>query len=201
VTETTSLARIDEAALNTLFRDARTARNFAADPIPEADLHAIYDLVKMGPTSMNLQSLRIVYVTSPQAKARLLTHIFDGNKDKAASAPVNAILAADMDFHDTMHITNPHSPNARDSFADEARRATMARNQAWLAAGYFTMAVRALGYAAGPMGGFKASSLDEDFFADSSWRSICVVNIGKPGPDAWHERAPRLSFEQAARIV
>ena len=201
MTETTSLSRIDDAALNTLFRHARTAKNFAPDPIPDADLHAIYDLVKMGPTSMNLQSLRVVYVQSAEQKARLSEHLSEANRAKAASAPVNAILAADTDFHETLHITTPHFPGAKDSFADESRRETMARGQAWLAAGYFIMAVRALGYAAGPMGGFKAAALDSDFFAGSSWRSICVVNIGKPGPDAWQDRAPRLDFDYAARIV
>lgn len=201
MTETTSLSRIDEASLDALFRHARTAKTFTAEPVPEADLRAIYDLVKMGPTSMNLQSLRIVFVQSPDQKARLSEHISEANRPKAASAPVNAILAADIDFHETLHITTPHFPNAKESFAEATRREVMARGQAWLAAGYFIMAVRALGYAAGPMGGFKAASLDADFFADSAWRSICVVNIGKPGPDAWHERAPRLDFDYAVRVV
>ncbi|NBO45588.1 MAG: malonic semialdehyde reductase [Actinobacteria bacterium] len=201
MSEPTTLHPVNDDAMRALFLDARTARSFADAPISDAELHRIHELTMLGPTSMNLQSLRIVFVRAGEAKDRLLTHVADGNKEKAASAPVNAILAADIDFHDSLHITNPHSPNARDSFADVERRTNMARNQAWLAAGYFMMAVRALGYAVGPMGGFKASALDADFFSESSWRSICVVNIGKPGENPWRERAPRLSFEQSALIL
>lgn len=199
--EPTTLSAIDDASLNALFLQARTAKNFSDAPISDAELHRIHELTMLGPTSMNLQSLRIVFVRGSEAKARLLNHVSEANKEKAASAPVNAILAADVDFHETMQITNPHAPNAKDSFADAQRREGMARNQAWLAAGYFMLAVRALGYAVGPMGGFKASALDADFFADSSWRSICVVNMGKPGENPWRERAPRLSFEQSALIL
>lgn len=201
MSEPTTLHPINDESLRALFIDARTARNFSDAPISDLELQRMHELTMLGPTSMNVQSLRIVFVRPGAAKDRLLTHISEGNREKAVSAPVNAILAADVDFQETLYITNPHAPNAKDSFADAERRANMARNQAWLAAGYFMMAVRALGYAVGPMGGFKATTLDADFFADSSWRSICVVNIGKPGENPWRERAPRLSFAQSALIL
>lgn len=197
----TALTAISEESLEALFTAARTANTFTDEPVPVEDLHRIYDLVKMGPTAMNLQSLRVLFICSEEAKQRLVAHMSEGNRAKTLSAPVTAVLAADNDFHEFLTQTFPHFAGAKDSFADETRRVTMARNQAWLAAGYFMLAVRALGYAAGPMAGFKAADIDAEFFGDSTWRSFCVVNIGKPGPDAWRERLPRLSFDQAARIL
>ncbi len=192
---------IDDAAVDLLFREARTANTFTDEPVSDEQLEALYEIVKFGPTAMNLQSLRIVAVRTAEAKERLLGHMSKGNKAKTESAPLVLILAADVDFHEQFHITFPHSPTAKDSFPDPARREVMARQQAWLQAGYLILGVRALGLAAGPMAGFNAASLDEDFFAGTSWRSFCVVNVGKPGPDAWRERLPRLAFEDAVRTL
>lgn len=192
---------IDDASLDLLFREARTANAFTDEPVTAEQVRALYDIVKFGPTAMNLQSLRLVAVQSAEAKARLLEHMSQGNKAKTESAPLTLILAADTDFHEKLPQTFPHSPNAKDSFADATRRETMARQQAWLQAGYLILGIRTLGLAAGPMAGFNSKSLDEDFFAGTGLKSLCVVNVGKPGPDAWRERLPRLTFEDAVTIV
>jgi 3-hydroxypropanoate dehydrogenase len=188
---------IDAAAQDLLFRSARTANTFSDEPVSDEQIRALYDLVKWGPTSMNTQPLRLVLVRSAEARARLATHLFPGNRAKSAQAPLVAVLAADTAFHDTLPRVFPHLPGARDLFADAAAREQTARNQAWLQVGYVIVGVRALGLAAGPMVGFDAAGLDADLLAGTSLRSLVVLNIGRPGPDAWRARLPRLEYDEA----
>lgn len=131
----------------------------------------------------------------------MLKHLSDGNRDKAASAPLVAILAADLDFHEKLSRTFPHFPGARDAFADTVRREEAARFNAALQAGYFLLGVRAAGLAAGPMGGFDAAGLDEEFFAGTALRSFLVVNIGHPAPNAWFDRLPRLGHDEVVTVA
>lgn len=183
-------------AQDLLFRDARTANSFSDEPVTDEQVAAIYDLVKYAPTAMNTQPLRVVLVREGEARERLLKHMADGNRDKTAEAPLVAILAADTDFHEHLHRTFPHYPGARDAFADDAAREQAATFNATLQIGYFLLGVRAAGLAAGPMGGFDAAALDEEFFAGQSLRSLLVVNIGKPGENAWFDRLPRLEHDE-----
>jgi 3-hydroxypropanoate dehydrogenase len=175
-----------------LFRDARTANTFSDEPVTDEQIAAIYDLVKYAPTAMNTQPLRIVLVREGEARERLLKHMADGNRDKTANAPLVAILAADTDFHEQLPRTFPHFPGAKDLFADDAAREQAARFNGALQVGYFLLGVRAAGLAAGPMGGFDAEALDDDFFGGTTLKSLLVVNIGKPGENAWFDRLPRL---------
>jgi 3-hydroxypropanoate dehydrogenase len=179
-------------AQDLLFREARTANAFTDEPVTDEQVAAIYDLVKYAPTAMNAQPLRVVLVRDGEPRERLLKHMSDGNRDKTANAPLVAILAADVDFHDHLPRVFPHAPQARDGFADEAKREQVARFNATLQIGYFLLGVRAAGLAAGPMAGFDAGALDEDFFADRNLRSLLVVNIGRPAENAWFDRLPRL---------
>lgn len=179
-------------AQDLLFREARTANTFTDEPVTDEQVAAIYDLVKYAPTAMNTQPLRIVLVRQGEARQRLLKHMAEGNREKTAAAPLVAILAADTDFHEHLPRTFPHFPGAKDVFADDATREQAARFNATLQAGYFFLGVRAAGLAAGPMGGFDTEALDDDFFAGTSLRSLVVVNIGRPGDDAWFDRLPRL---------
>jgi len=187
---------LDTPAQDLLFRDARTANTFTDEPVTDEQVAAIYDLVKYAPTAMNTQPLRVVLVREGDVRERLLKHMADGNRDKTASAPLVAILAADTDFHEHLPRTFPHFPGAKDLFADDAARAQAATFNATLQAGYFFLGVRAAGLAAGPMGGFDAQSLDEDFFAGTTLRSLVVVNIGHPGENAWSDRLPRLEHDE-----
>ena len=192
----TDLLALSPDAQALLFRDARTANTFADEPVTDEQVAAIYDLVKYGPTAMNNQPLRIVLVRSGEARERLLKVMADGNRDKTANAPLVAILAADTDFHEHLDRTFPHFPGAKDAFADPVAREQAARFNATLQIGYFLMGVRAAGLAAGPMGGFDAEALDAAFFAGTSRKSLLVVNLGRPGENAWYDRLPRLDHSE-----
>lgn len=186
---------LDDAAADLLFHDAHTAHDFTDAPVTRQQVEAIYTLIKSAPTSMNTQPLRMVMVASPEAKARLVPLMSPGNQAKTQQAPVTAILAADLDFHDHLPEVMPHAPKARDSFQDAEGRATFARNQAWLQAGYFIVGVRAMGLAAGPMAGFDHAGVDREFLADRPWTSILTVNIGVPSAQAYRPRNPRLAVD------
>src|ERR1700710_2511158 len=157
--------QLDPSAQDLLFRQARTANKFTDEPVTDAQLQAIYELVKFAPTSMNQQPLRAVVVRSPEARAALVGHLSEGNKAKTAAAPAVVILAADVNFHDEFHKTFPHFPGARDLFAgNDAAREQTAKFNAALQVGYFILGVRAAGLAAGPMTGYDAAAIDAEFF-------------------------------------
>ncbi|GAB3490012.1 malonic semialdehyde reductase [Amycolatopsis cihanbeyliensis] len=188
-------------AQDLLFREARTANSFSPEPVTDEQLAAIYDLVKWAPTSMNTQPLRMLVLRSEQTRQRLQPHLFEGNRAKTAGAPVTVVLAADIDFHEQLPKVFPHKPQARDAFADAPqRRAEVARLNALLQVGYFILGVRAAGLAAGPMSGFDPDGVDREFLAGSGWRSLVVVNLGKPGDNPWFDRLPRLDFEEVVSI-
>jgi 3-hydroxypropanoate dehydrogenase len=145
----------------------------------------------VGPTWANTVPLRIVYVTTPQGKGRLLPHLQPGNAGQASAAPVSAILAVDNAFHHHVRRLLPLRPEMRDALeADPGLRERIGSGSAWLQAAYFIIAVRAAGLAAGPMGGF---------FPDGDWRSILVVNIGHSGDSPWFDRLPRLDYQESVR--
>jgi 3-hydroxypropanoate dehydrogenase len=193
---------LTEDARSLLFTGARTANAFTAEPVTDAQLHAIHELVKWGPTAANTQPMRVLYIRTPQARERLVRHMYDHNKGKAAAAPLVAIVAADHDFHEFIPKVFPIRPEMKDHLAgDPAGREKMANFNAALQGGYYLLAIRAAGLAAGPMGGFDAAGLDAEFFPDSNWRSLMVVNIGKPAADAWFGRLPRLDFDEVTAQV
>ncbi|MCU1543353.1 MAG: malonic semialdehyde reductase [Microbacteriaceae bacterium] len=185
--------RLDDEARSQLFTDARTANAFDATPVSQAQLAEIWELAKWAPTAANLQPLRVTYVNSPEGRQRLVGHMSEGNKAKTLGAPAVAVLAFDSRFHEHIPTVAPFRAEMVPMLeTNEETRLSMARFNAALQAGYFVMAVRAVGFAAGPMGGFDASALDADFFPDGRWRSTLVVNIGHPGEGAWRDRLPRL---------
>jgi 3-hydroxypropanoate dehydrogenase len=192
----TSFMSLSADAQDLLFRHARTANTFTDEPVTDDQIEALYDLVQWGPTTMNCQSLRMVLVRSDQARRRLVTHMFPGNQPKVAGAPLTAIMAADTQFHLNLPHTFPHLPGAEALYSDDAFRMQVAKAQAWLQTGYVIMGVRALGLAAGPMNGFDANGVDADLLAGTHLQSITIMNIGRPGPDAFRDRLPRLSFDE-----
>jgi 3-hydroxypropanoate dehydrogenase len=194
------LARLDDAGRALLFTDARTANSFAPTPVTDAELNEIWELAKWPPTAANVQPLRVLYVRPGPGRDRLVEHMADGNKAKTASAPAVAVLALDTRFHEHIPAVMPYKPELKDVFeANETMRTETGRFSAALQAGYFLLAVRAQGLAAGPMGGFDAAALDADFFPDGRWRSILVVNIGHPGEDPWFGRLPRLGHSDVVQ--
>jgi nitroreductase len=188
-------------AQDLLFRQARTANTFTADPVTDEQIRAIYDLVKYGPTSLNTQPLRVVLLRTPQARARLLPHMMGFNRAKTETAPLVAILAADTEFHEHLPRLVPFRPEARDSFQDPTRREHVARFNATLQAAYFFIGIRAAGLAAGPMSGFDPAGVDAEFFPDGRHKSLVIVNIGVPGPEAWFDRLPRLEHDEVVSVL
>ncbi|MGW2234519.1 malonic semialdehyde reductase [Streptomyces sp. NPDC001759] len=192
---------LDPAAQDLLFREARTANTFTDEPVTDEQVQAIYDLVKYGPTSMNQSPLRVTLVRSAEARERLVQHLAEGNQKKTAAAPLAAILSADNEFHEELPHLFPHFPQAKDLFAGsrEAREKNAALNAA-LQAAYFIIGVRAAGLAAGPMTGLDFEGVRKEFL-DDDHTPLMVVNIGKPGEDAWFPRSPRLDYEQVVTTV
>jgi nitroreductase len=198
---TDTLALAPEAQ-DLLFRQARTANTFTADPVTDEQIQAIYDLVKYAPTSLNTQPLRVVLLRTTEARARLLPHMLGHNQAKTETAPLVAILAADTEFHEHIPRLVPFRPEAKDYFAgDPALRETHARFNATLQAAYFIIGIRAAGLAAGPMSGFNPAGVDAEFFPDGRHKSLVIVNIGLPGPDAWFDRLPRLEHDEVVSIL
>ncbi|GAB3677627.1 malonic semialdehyde reductase [Actinocorallia lasiicapitis] len=192
---------LDTAAQDLLFREARTANTFTDEPVTDEQIQAIYDLVKYGPTSMNTQPLRIVLVRSAEARGRLVDHLGDGNKAKTAAAPLTAIVALDTEFHEHLPTQFPHFPGARDMWAPEGFRIPAGGFNAALQVGYLIVGIRAAGLAAGPMTGFDAEGVNKEFFPDGKHHVLAVINIGRPGEEAWFARSPRLDYDQVVTTV
>ena len=183
-----------------LFTEARTHNGFTAEPVSTAQLRQIYELMKWGPTSANSSPLRIVFVTSAEAKARLLGCVTPGNVEKTRSAPVTAILGTDMAFYDKLPQLFPHADakswfTGKKDFAD-----TTAFRNSSLQGGYFILAARAIGLDCGPMSGFDGAKVDAEFWAGTSVRTNFLCNLGRGDRSKLFGRSPRLTFEEACRI-
>mgnify|MGYP005987999893 FL=1 len=184
-----------------LFLEARSANTFTDEPVTDGQLHAIWDLMKWAPTSGNINPLRILFLRSPEARERMVRHMSEGNQGKTRSAPMAALLAADRDFHEFVPQLFPDRADQVDWYATYEGRGEMATFNATLQAAYFIIAVRAVGLAAGPMSGFDYPAMDAEFFPDGRHSSVLAVNLGRPGPDAWFPRLPRLDFAQAVTVL
>lgn len=194
-------APLSEAALAQLFTEARTRNAWTDRPVPEALLRKLYDLTKFGPTAVNMTPARFVFVTSPEAKARLVPLMSEGNQAKTAQAPVTIIIAQDIDFHEHLPTLFPHAPGAKDWFSEEAGRREAAFRNSSLQGGYLTIAARALGLDVGPMSGFDAAAVKAEFFPDSNVEPNFIMNIGYGTDENLFPRSPRLSFEDASQIL
>ena len=190
---------INDEALDVIFRAARTHRAWLAKPVSPAVLMAVYDLLRWGPTSANINPVRIVFVTSPEGKARLKPHLSAGNVDKTMNAPATAIIGYDLDFPAFAAKLNPHNPAI--TFPDEAENAVSAFRNGSLQGAYFIIAARALGLDCGPMSGFDNDGVDRAFFGGTRIKSNFLCNVGYGDPAHLHARAPRLSFDEACQIV
>lgn len=191
---------IGDAALDQIFRAARTHRSWTGEPVSDVVLAAVYDLARMGPTSGNCSPARIVFVKSAAAKARLEPALDAGNVAQTMSAPVTAIIAHDMEFYELMPRLN--TPKSRGWFAGKPAliEETAFRNGT-LQGAYLILAARALGLDCGPMSGFDRARVDADFFPDGRWRSNFLCNLGYGDGGRMRPRAARLEFEEACRIL
>jgi 3-hydroxypropanoate dehydrogenase len=191
---------LDDAALDALFRQARTHYSWSAETVPVETLHTLYDLVRAGPTSANCSPARFVFLTTAAARERLRPALSPGNVDKTMRAPVVVIVATDTRFFDKLPELFPHA-DARAWFAGNPvlARETAFRN-ATLQGAYLILAARALGLDCGPMSGFDTARVDEIFFPDRPWESNFLINLGHgDGPPL--PRGPRLAFDDACAIL
>lgn len=191
---------LHDAALDQLFRTARTQNAFLDKPVEDSQLRALYELLKWGPTAANATPARFVFVTSAEAKQKLAPALSEGNLAKTMAAPVTVIVGFDLDFHEKLPYLFPHT-DAKSWFDGprEGRQEAAFRNGT-LQGAYLILAARALGLDAGPMSGFDAAKVDEAFFAGTAIKSNFLVNLGYGDPSGVFPRLPRLSFDEAARI-
>jgi 3-hydroxypropanoate dehydrogenase len=191
------------AVLDELFVQRRTPRTFAADPVTDEQVAAVLDAVRWGPTAFNASPLRVLLVRTPEARERLAAHMAPANRDRVLAAPLSLVVATDTDFHERLHVLAPHMTGARERFdADVVARERLARDNAWLQAGYLVVALRGVGLEVGPMSGMDAAGIDAEFFAGSGRRALMVLNLGWPADEApAHPRAPRLAFDDVAEVA
>ena len=195
---------IDQNALNALFLDARTQNGWTSEPVSDDQLRRAFDIMKMAPTSMNLQPARFVFLRSQAAKERLRPFLSPGNVDKTMAAPVVAIVAHDVDFHEHLPKLFPHAPGAKANFDGDARRAvreTFAFRNGTLQGAYFILAARAVGLDCGPMSGFDNARLDAEFFPDGRVKSNFLINLGHGDPSKVMQRLPRFSFDEVSQVL
>ncbi|MCB1490616.1 MAG: malonic semialdehyde reductase [Rhodobiaceae bacterium] len=195
-------APLSDAALDQLFRSARTHRAFTDEPVSAVTLQALAELVVLGPTANNMLPARFVFVTSKDAKARLLPLMAEGNRPKVASAPVTAIVGADHAFY--KHLPNAAAPDpdrvARYDGKPDLVAELVMRNSS-LQGGYLILAARALGLDAGPMSGFDNAAVDAEFFKDTAIRSNFVCNLGHGDPAQLRPRQPRFAFDEFCTVL
>jgi 3-hydroxypropanoate dehydrogenase len=188
--------------LDQIFRNARTHSAWLDQAVSDVLLEAVYDLAKMGPTSANCSPMRIVYLRSPEAKARLKPALAEGNVAKTMAAPATAIIAYDLEFYERLPQLFPHT-DARSWFlgaAPEHIHDTGFRNGS-LQGAYFIIAARALGLDCGPMSGFDNEAVDREFFPDGTVKSNFLCNLGHGDSSKLFARAPRLEFDEACQIL
>lgn len=193
---------LDDSALDQLFREGRTYNGFTDQPVTEAELHALWDLVKMGPTSANQLPARFVWCVSQESKDKLAALASATNADKIRKAPVSVVIGMDTNFHEHLPELFPHV-DAKSWFAHSAelREASAFRNSS-LQGGYFILAARALGLDTGPMSGFDQAGVDAAFFADQPGvKTNFISTLGHGDPSTIFNRSPRPPFEKFNTLV
>lgn len=195
--------QIDPQVADQLFRQARTVREFADEEVTVDEVAAVYDLIKWGPTAMNVQPLRLLVLRPGENRDRLVPLMAEGNRDRVATAPLAVVVAFDPSFHEYMHHLAPHRADTAAALAQAPQqRESMARSNAYIQAGYLIVGLRAAGLATAPMNGMDFEAVDQEFFADCGWRSLMVVNVARAeGSSTSLPRLPRLDFDTAALVM
>jgi 3-hydroxypropanoate dehydrogenase len=192
---------VNDEALDVIFRNARTQNKWQDKPVSTALLMAVYDLMRWGPTSANMSPARFVFVMSKEAKERLKPHLSEGNRAKTMAAPVTAIIGYDLDFPETLPKLFPHAPDAKNWFKDPQAAQVHAFRNGTLQGAYFIIAARALGLDCGPMSGFDNAGVDKEFFPGGRIKSNFICSLGYGDPTGLFARSPRLSFDEACKIL
>ena len=194
--------RLPAAVLDQLFLAARTQNKWLPREVPDSALREIIEIMKMGPTSANIQPARFVFVKSKEAKERLKPFLSEGNRDKTMAAPVCAIIGHDLAFPDHIPRVFPHRPQMKDVYVGKPELivSTAVRNGT-LQGAYFMLAARAVGLDVGGMSGYDQPGVDKEFFAGTQIKSNFLCNIGYGDPTGVMGRLPRLPFDEYAKIV
>jgi 3-hydroxypropanoate dehydrogenase len=193
--------KISQESLDQVFFKARAANGFLEKPVPLSPLQEVYDVARMGPTSMNTQPTRYVFLTTPEARAQLIPALSPGNVEKTKGAPVTVIVATDTQFFEHMPVVW-HGPGAKEMFEGNAALAqgTATRNGT-LGGAYFMLAARGLGLDCGPMSGVDLTKVNAEFFPDGRYAANFLINLGYSDGTKLFNRNPRLSFEQACSVL
>jgi len=202
-TSVASVSRtLDTASRNLLFCKARTANLFTDKPVDPALLRELYELMRWGPTSMNSSPVRISFLTSPEAKERLIPSLFDGNIERVKSAPVVAIIGQDMEFFEYLPTLFPHAPENKKIFErNEIAAEVNAFRNATLQGAYFIVAARAVGLDCGPMSGFDNAGVDKEFFGGTHVKSNFLCSLGYADKEKSYPRGPRFEFEEVCQVL
>jgi 3-hydroxypropanoate dehydrogenase len=193
---------LNQEALNQLFLEAHTHNGWLDRTVPDELLHKLYDVFRMGPTSVNCCPARIIFVKSKEAKEKLNSAIAEGNRAKTMAAPVTAIIGYDLHFYDQLGKLFPSAPTAKSWFdKDENTAFTAAFRNGSLQGGYLIIAARALGLDCGPMSGFDNAQVDQLFFAGTSVKSNFICNLGYGDASKVYPRNGRLEFDEACHIA
>lgn len=193
---------LDEPQLDIIFRNARSQNNWQNKPVSEAQLKAIYDVTKWGPTSANCFPMRLVFVVSAEQKERLASMVLEGNAEKILSAGASAIIGYDREFYEKLPQLFPHNLEAREWFANDpaVAEATAFRNGT-LQGAYLMIAARALGLDCGPMSGFDNDAVDAAFFPGGKIRSNFLCSLGYGDGSGIFERSPRPDFDEVCQVL
>ncbi|MEM1288333.1 MAG: malonic semialdehyde reductase [Pseudomonadota bacterium] len=194
--------KASDDTLRLLFTEARTHYGWLAKEVADETLRSMYEIAKMGPTSMNQQPMRVLFVRSTEAKDRLEPCLFPANKPKMRTAPVTAIVAFDLNFWEELPTLFPPNPDAQDIFKNNstAAQANAFRNGT-LQGAYLMLAARAVGLDVGAMSGFDNAKVDEEFFHGTSIKSNFLINLGYADTSKIFRRLPRLDFEKVCQSI
>ena len=193
---------LDDAALDALFREARSQNKWRDEQVSDDTIRALYDVLKFGPTSANCSPARFLFLRTPESKQRLAPALSSGNMEKTMSAPVTVIVAYDPKFYDKLPKLFPHNPDAASWFtSNDSLAATTAFRNGTLQGAYLMIAARSLGLDVGAMSGFDNNKVDEIFLSSRGWRSNFLVNIGHGDPAGVFNRSPRLDFDEACDLL
>jgi 3-hydroxypropanoate dehydrogenase len=195
------MAALSDASLDQLFRTARTFNGYLDKPVAEDQIHQIWDLMKMGPTSANMLPARLIWCMSAEAKAKIASCASEKNAAKIVKAPVTVIIGMDVDFHEHLPELFPHDQTAKSWFPDAEVRKTHALRNSSLQGAYFIVAARALGLDTGPMSGFDNAKVDALFFAGTNVKSNFISTLGYGDPSTIFGRLPRPAFERFNTIL
>jgi 3-hydroxypropanoate dehydrogenase len=195
---------LDDQAMDLIFRKARTQNGWQDKPVSDAQLKALYELMKWGPTTANTQPGRLLFLRTRESKERLKPHLSPSNQDKTMAAPAVAIIAYDLEFYEQIPRLFPHKPEMKNVYAGEEKKAfveTTALRNSSLQGAYLMIAARAQGLDCGPMSGFNNAAVDKEFFAGTSYKSNFICSLGHGDPAKVMQRLPRLEFDEVCKLL